>query len=285
VARNTRRLRNTGVVVGIIIGIVVGMVVAAVLIINAIPNHPPLPGEQRCVATAAGRSVAIDTGQAHYASIIAGLSVRRGLAPRAASIALTTAYQESGLRNLGHGDRDSVGLFQQRPSMGWGTRAQLLNPYYATNRFYSKLVKVPDWENGDITEIAQKIQISAYPEAYREHEADGRALASVLTGQSPAGITCLVRDEHPGNAAGLSASLHKTFGIRPKHAGQVITISADSATLAWAYGQHAVANARGYGVTNVQVGNRALAISNRQLPSWKTAAKPIRKTAVRITFR
>ena len=74
----------------------------------------PVPGKQRCVATAGGNSTAVSLEQAHYASIIAGLSVKRGLPPRAASIALATAYQESGIRNLDYGDRDSVGLFQQR---------------------------------------------------------------------------------------------------------------------------------------------------------------------------
>ena len=81
----------------------------------------PVPGQQRCVATASNRSTVVDLDQAHFASIIAGVSVRRGLPPRAASIAIATAYQETGIRNLDYGDRDSVGLFQQRPSQGWGT--------------------------------------------------------------------------------------------------------------------------------------------------------------------
>ena len=80
----------------------------------------PVPGQQRCVATANGRSVALDLEQAHYASIIVGVSVKRGLPPRAATIALATVYQETGIRNLDYGDRDSVGLFQQRPSAGLG---------------------------------------------------------------------------------------------------------------------------------------------------------------------
>jgi len=73
---------------------------------------PPTPGQQRCVATANGSSTALSLDQAHYASIIVGVSVKRDLPPRAATIALTTAYQETGIRNLDYGDRDSVGLFQ-----------------------------------------------------------------------------------------------------------------------------------------------------------------------------
>jgi hypothetical protein len=75
----------------------------------------PVPGQQRCVATANNKSAVVDLEQAHFASIIAGVSVRRGLPPRAASIALATAYQETGIRNLNYGDRDSVGLFQHAP--------------------------------------------------------------------------------------------------------------------------------------------------------------------------
>ena len=116
----------------------------------------PVPGQQRCVATANNRSTVVDLDQAHFASIIAGVSVRRGLPPRAASIAIATAYQETGIRNLDYGDRDSVGLFQQRPSQGWGTKRQLMDPDYATGKFYDALVKIENWETADINDVAQK---------------------------------------------------------------------------------------------------------------------------------
>ena len=160
------------------------------------------------MATAGDRSVALDLDQAHYASIIVGLSVRRGLPPRAASIAMATVYQETGIRNLDYGDRDSVGLFQQRPSQGWGTAKQLMDPYYATNEFYDALVKIDGWESEDINDVAQQVQRSGYPEAYRDHEADARVLASTLTGHSPAGFSCLDRSRHrgrPGRAGQLAA--------------------------------------------------------------------------------
>ena len=140
------------------------------------------------------RSTVVDLDQAHFASIIAGVSVRRGLPPpRAASIAIATAYQETGIRNLDYGDRDSVGLFQQRPSQGWGTKQQLMDPDYAAGKFYDALVKIENWETADINDVAQQVQRSGYPEAYRDHEADARVLASNLTGQSPAGFSCLDR--------------------------------------------------------------------------------------------
>ena len=89
-------------------------------------------------------------------------------------IALATAQQESRLRNLDYGDRDSLGLFQQRPSQGWGTEAQVQDPVYAAGKFYDGLVKVPDWETGRLTEIAQAVQRSA---ASRRRTSSGRTMA------------------------------------------------------------------------------------------------------------
>jgi hypothetical protein len=111
------------------------------------------------------------------------------------SIALATAYQESKIRNLDFGDRDSLGLFQQRPSMGWGTIKQIQDPYYATNKFYDALVQVDGYENMRITEAAQRVQRSGFPEAYEDHAEDGRALASALTGYSPHAFSCVVRND------------------------------------------------------------------------------------------
>ena len=162
--------RRRAVVLGALAVVVVLAVVAAVGVRGWLRSGgvvPPLPGEERCVATVGGRSVVLDLDQAYYTSIVVGLSVRRGLAPRAASIAMATVYQESGIRNLDYGDRDSVGLFQQRPSQGWGSEKQLMDPYYATTKFYNALERVKDWESRDITKVAQAVQRSAYPEAYR----------------------------------------------------------------------------------------------------------------------
>ena len=134
----------------------------------------------RCQATAAGSSVDFDPEQMSNAATITALALRRGLPARAATIALATAIQESKLRNIRYGDRDSVGLFQQRPSQGWGTVEQILDPEYSTDKFYDALVKVDGWETGTITVVAQKVQRSAYPEAYADHEQEGRILASAL---------------------------------------------------------------------------------------------------------
>jgi len=121
--------------------------------------------------------------------------MQRGMPARAASIAIATSAQESKLYNVEHGDRDSLGLFQQRPSQGWGTAQQILNPYYSINTFYDALARVDGYESMRITEAAQLVQRSAFPEAYADHEADARVLASALTGNSPRAFTCVVDDD------------------------------------------------------------------------------------------
>ena len=149
-----------------------------------------------CTAEVDGHEVQIDLEQAENASLITAIAMQRGMPARAASIALATAYQESKLYNIDYGDRDSVGIFQQRPSQGWGTVAQLTDPEFATNAFYDALAKVDGYRELEITVAAQEVQRSAYPDAYADHEEDARALASALTGNSPGGLWCDV----PGDA-------------------------------------------------------------------------------------
>lgn len=111
--------------------------------------------------------------QADNARTITQTTAARVLPPRAAVIAVATAIVESDLINLGYGDRDSLGLFQQRPSAGWGTPSQVTNPEYATNAFLDRLVQVPRWSEVRLGAAAQAVQRSAFPERYqpREHQA------------------------------------------------------------------------------------------------------------------
>ena len=161
----------------------------------------PLPGEDACTAEVGDTSVTLDLEQARYAATIAAVSVQRGLPARAASIALATAYQESKIINVDYGDRDSLGLFQQRPSQGWGKPAQILDPYYSSNQFYEALAQVDGYENMPIDEAAQLVQRSADGSAYAPHEDNARALASTLTGYSPAAFSCEVDEPGASGAA------------------------------------------------------------------------------------
>ncbi|MDX3097977.1 C40 family peptidase [Streptomyces sp. ME19-03-3] len=95
-------------------------------------------------------------------------------------VALATALQESGLRNLDHGDRDSLGLFQQRPSQGWGTAQQVRDPVHASTRFYEALLKVSGWQSMTVTQAAQAVQKSGFPGAYAKWEPLATALQSAI---------------------------------------------------------------------------------------------------------
>ncbi len=154
-----------------------------------------LRSDEECTAEVDGLRVELSQEQAENAALIVAISVRRGLPARAASIALATAYQESDLFNLEHGDRDSIGLFQQRPSQGWGSVREILDPVYATNAFYDALMQIGDYESMEITVAAQAVQRSGFPDAYADHEADARAIASALTGHSPENFSCEVSDD------------------------------------------------------------------------------------------
>jgi hypothetical protein len=169
--------------------------VAAAVGYAVVQQVTPLLQPDQCTATVGGRTVTLDVEQAENAALITAVAVHRGMPARAATIALATAYQESKLYNLESGDRDSLGLFQQRPSQGWGTRSEILDPSYATNAFYDGLAKVDGYELMEVTEAAQLVQRSAFPEAYADHEADARVLASALTGNSPHAFSCRIGDE------------------------------------------------------------------------------------------
>jgi hypothetical protein len=117
---------------------------------------------------------------------------------------LATAVQESKLRNLDYGDSDSVGLFQQRPSQGWGSKEQILVPTYAAGKFFDALVKVPGWQTLPVARAAQAVQHSAFPDAYGSWEPRATALSAALTGQTTGQLSC--RLAHPGLVAGQSAS-------------------------------------------------------------------------------
>ncbi|MFF7152999.1 NlpC/P60 family protein [Streptomyces jietaisiensis] len=100
-------------------------------------------------------------------------------------IALATAMQESRLRNLNYGDRDSLGLFQQRPSQGWGTAEQIRDPTYASEQFYKHLLKVNGWQQMTVTQAAQAVQQSGLPDAYAQWEHLATALQEAIAKTFP----------------------------------------------------------------------------------------------------
>lgn len=184
-------------------------------------------GPPRCTVRAAGTaggdgsSYEMTPEQAANAATIAAVGTTRGLPERAVTIALATALQESGLRNLDHGDRDSLGLFQQRPSKGWGTRKEILDPVYAAGQFYHHLAKVPGYSRLPLTVAAQRVQRSGFPQAYAKHEPDAALLSAALTGRAAASLTCSGQEGvTPGDPARVRAALVRSFGaeVLPKGA-------------------------------------------------------------------
>ncbi|GAA1142779.1 hypothetical protein [Nocardioides aquiterrae] len=271
----------------------------------------PLFQPDECTATVSGRTVTLTPEQAENAALITAVSVGRGMPARAATIALATAYQESKLYNLETGDRDSAGLFQQRPSQGWGTRAQVTDPYYATNAFYDALEKVDGYEGMRVTVAAQEVQRSGFPEAYADHEADARVLASALTGNSPHAFSCRI-DRTPAperdklTAAGLThradvvrREVGDLFGSPPMGGfapGGVTTghmegsahydgravdvfvrpVSPENKVRGWAIAQYLVAMADRLGVEHVIFDDRIWTSGDRSGDGWRDYDPPER---------
>jgi hypothetical protein len=153
-------------------------------------GHGPLPAKDRL--TPAGTSgpqtwLPITHGRYDNAKAIIGQVLAKHMGVRAAVVAVATSMQESGLENLGYGTSDSLGLFQQRPSMGWGTAAQIMHPAFAADAFLGALrgyeARNPGWAHEPLWQPAQAVQASGYPYAYARWEAQAAHLVAVITPQ------------------------------------------------------------------------------------------------------
>lgn len=205
---------------------------------------------EACTVVVDDTTVTLTREQATNASIIVAESVARDLPERAAIVALVTAYQESGLRNLDYGDRDSLGLFQQRPSQGWGSEAEILDPWYSSGKFYEALAKIDGWEDVDINDIAQKVQISGFPDAYGKHTANATAVAKSLLGE-PASISCVnfsVGDADADEFAAVLEAIDADFTVD----GDTVTITGDQDAV-WSATNMAMANGYAAGLSEAQV--------------------------------
>jgi hypothetical protein len=178
------------------IGLVVVLVVAGLLAwvgiwaVNKFGSLSTIFSSSGCTASAPAGSVSLDLDQAQNASTITAVGIQHAVPTFGVEVALATAMQESKLHNVGYGDRDSLGLFQQRPSQGWGTAAQIMDPVYAATKFYQALVAVPGWQSMTLTQAAQAVQKSGAPDAYAQHQSDATVVAAVFTGSAGAGLGC-----------------------------------------------------------------------------------------------
>jgi hypothetical protein len=171
-----------------IVGVVIALVVTGSFVLA---THGPdaTPGPP-CRVVAGARVYRLDRNQVANAVIVTDSARELGLAHHAVTVALAAALQESQLRNLTTGDRDSLGLFQQRPSQGWGTPTQILDPRHASVTFLRALARVGQWQTMPVTEAAQRVQRSATPTAYARSESEARAIARATTGELPGTLTC-----------------------------------------------------------------------------------------------
>ncbi|MDR1999773.1 MAG: hypothetical protein LBQ06_07560 [Frankiaceae bacterium] len=196
-------------------------------------------------------SYTVNTGQASVAATMVGVTLLRGLPERAAVLVLMAGWQESKLRNIpaGQGDRDSVGVLQQRPSQGWGTAAELADVATATGKFLDQLVTVPGWLSADAAEVIQRVQISADGSAYAKHEPKSTAMADALTGAAPRAVTCSFAP--PGTIAPAQTVAELVTAqlpvSPPTTSGPAVTVpGAGCATTAWL-----IANADRLGIASV----------------------------------
>ncbi|HZN20505.1 MAG TPA: M23 family metallopeptidase [Micromonosporaceae bacterium] len=181
--------------------------------------------------------------QVRHAAIIINVGAKSQVPPRGWVVAVATALQESYLRNLGHlgprNDHDSLGLFQQRPSQGWGAPDQIMNPEYSARKFYEKLVTVAGWQGMALTDAAQAVQRSAYPDAYAKHEPFAAQIVNLLADGAARAVGNLANLQcvNPGEIAasgwtvpvkGVLVSGFRTMD-RPSHNG--VDIAAPRGTL------------------------------------------------------
>jgi hypothetical protein len=221
-----------------------------------------------CQAGTGTNAIPLDFGQASDAAIIAGVAVREHLPRQALTIAYATALQEAKLENPDYGDLDSVGIFQQRPSQGWGTQAQLEDPAYAAAAFFGALVQVPNWASLPVYQAAQDVQRSADGSAYQQYAGTGATLAADYTA-APHAVTCWY---DPGTQAanlGVSSKLNLKNAVKSLDdafgtpgAGQAVETVATARTgnsgsfgvtagSGWPVANWLVANAGDYGITQV----------------------------------
>lgn len=266
----------------------------------------PLFNSAQCTAVDGSTSFTYQLEQMQNASTIAAVGVKLGVPTFGIEIAEATALQESKLYNINGGDRDSLGLFQQRPSMGWGSADQIMDTTYASTAFYQALLKVHGWQRLDLTVAAQDVQHSGYPTAYANHEAEAVVLAKIFTGTEGGALTCTLDNPTFGaqspDAHGLTAQGEAVIEDARKQWGAIsvegVTAAQRSFALAlpsesaaartergWAYANWAVAKAEALGITSVGFDGKTWSATNSP-GSWQTgtaAAAPKDRVVLTMT--
>ena len=212
-----------------------------------------------CQAGTGVAAIPLDTEQAAIAATIVGVAHQRAMPPRAVVVAYAAAMQESHLHNLNYGDLDSVGVFQQRPSEGWGPAKKLMDPVYATTRFFQVLATVPDYTRKPVYRAAQAVQRSADGYAYLQYQQEAASLATAFTGHSAHAVWCWSPGPNRGKANLVAArrALARTFGRVGSHRlaspgdAPAMLVKAPHPVLGWAVATWLVTHAASYGIHDV----------------------------------
>ncbi|MFF5206803.1 hypothetical protein [Streptosporangium sp. NPDC000396] len=254
-----RRRFSKGVIA--IIAIVIVLAVAITVgVFKLLDRVTPLAEQgEGCTVTTPAGSLDLDIVQAEVASTIAAVAARRKLPERAVVIAYATAIQESKLVNLPFGDRDSIGVFQQRPSQGWGKPAQLADPVYATGRFFSALVKVKNYLKLPLHKAAQEVQRSADGSAYAQHEDEGKILAAAFTGRVPKAVHCWF--PAPKGKTPLPGADKAKRGLA-RALGSGTSLNAASQKYGWLVATWSVAHAQQFGLRRVRYSGQSWTSAN-----------------------
>ena len=274
--------------------VIAGLLAAAALWAVHKLGHLSIFQSSGCTASSPAGSMSLDLEQAKNASTIAAVGVSMNVPPFGVEVALATARQESKLHNVNYGDRDSVGLFQQRPSQGWGTQAQIMDPVYSATKFYQALLGVSGWQSMALTDAAQAVQKSGSATAYAQWEQFATVVGAVFTGSAGAGLGCtLDGPTFPAQAKGSGALLtargqavinqmRTEFGSA--NVGKIDGIAADGLSFnvaapssltgagasarSWAYANWAAAQAESLGVAQVSYGGKTWSASDGSA-GWK----------------
>jgi len=217
---------------------------------------PPQAAGSGCEVRAGRQAFSLAASQAALAATIAGVAQRRSLPGRAVTVAYAAALQESKLQNLGYGDRDSVGIFQQRPSQGWGPARLLQDPVYATTKFFAALAAVPRYQALPVYQAAQAVQRSADGSAYDQYAAPAAVMAAAFTGRAAGGVWCWYGGAITGRPRLRAAAgqLLRTFGRQGISAadGRVLAVARPATRADWAQAAWLVSHAPGYGIRAVR---------------------------------
>jgi hypothetical protein len=284
VPHNPARLRARAIV-GTTLLLVLAVAVYAIY--RNAPGGTPAPPPPGCQAGQGVQAITLDTDQAAIAATIAGVAARHRLPRQAVTIALAAALQESKLHNLDYGDRDSVGIFQQRPSEGWGPAADLMDPVYASTKFFAALTHIHGYTTMPVSQAAQDVQHSADGSAYAQWEGLAGQLAGYFTGQSPHGVSCWFTPPAKVDLAGAMRRITATFGPSGRKAvvarvtlarsgkkgGESSAVLHVRQASAWTVAGWLVAHAQDYGLSEVRYAGYVWKAANGSM-GWQRASTP-----------